>query len=90
MEISFDPAKRAKTLFERGLEFARADEVFRGRTYDRIDDRIDYGEERVISAGHLDGRMIVLVWTARGDARHVISMRKANEREQARFAAWLD
>ena len=90
MEISFDPAKRAKTLFERGFDFARADEVFRGRTYDRIDDRIDYGEERVITAGHLDGRMVVLVWTARGDARHVISMRKANEREQARFAAWLD
>nr|WP_295469009.1 BrnT family toxin [Mesorhizobium sp.] len=90
MRISFDPAKRAKTLVERGLDFARADEVFRGRTYDRIDDRIDYGEERVITAGHLDGRMVVLVWTARGDARHVISMRKANEREQARFAAWLD
>ena len=83
MKISFDPAKRSKTLIERGLDFARAVEVFRGRTYDRIDDRVDYGEERVITAGLLHGRMVGNVLTAPGDARHVISMRKANEREQA-------
>jgi hypothetical protein len=33
----------------------------------------------------LRGRMIVLVWTRRGNDRHVISMRKANEREKARY-----
>jgi hypothetical protein len=39
-----------------------------------------------MTVGHLRGRMVIVVWTARGDARHVISMRKANDREQARFA----
>jgi uncharacterized DUF497 family protein len=33
----------------------------------------------------LAGRMMIVVWTARGPARHVISMRKANEREQDRY-----
>jgi uncharacterized protein len=29
------------------------------------DDRFDYGEPRYISAGHLRGRMVVIVWTPR-------------------------
>lgn len=33
----------------------------------------------------LDGRMVVMVWTLRGEARRIISLRKANEREQARY-----
>jgi uncharacterized DUF497 family protein len=43
----------------------------------------------VISMGHLGARMVIVVWTQRGDARHVISMRKANEREERRFAERL-
>ena len=43
-------------------------------------------EERWITAGLLDNRLVVLVWTRRGRARRVISMRKVNAREQARFA----
>ncbi|WP_137151365.1 BrnT family toxin [Devosia sp. FKR38] len=88
MQISVDPAKR-KTLLESGLDFADAAIVFAGHTYDLIDDRFDYGEERVITVGRLDARMVVLVWTQRGPARHVISMRKANDREQARYGRFL-
>ncbi len=57
--------------------------------FERVDDRFDYGETRYITIGLLRGRMVVLVWTPRGAARHIISMRKANDREQARFAARL-
>jgi uncharacterized DUF497 family protein len=46
-------------------------------------------EEPFITLGFLDGRMVVLVWTLRGRSRRVISMRKANAREQARFASRL-
>ncbi|MHB8310385.1 MAG: BrnT family toxin [Metallibacterium sp.] len=49
------------------------------------DKRHDYGETRFISMGLLDARLVVLVWTPRGEARRIISMRYANEREQARF-----
>jgi uncharacterized DUF497 family protein len=82
MRITFDPNKRAWTLRERGLDFAEADEIFAGATADDIDLRKDYGETRIITAGYLRGRMMIVVWTARGDDRHIISLRKANDREQ--------
>ena len=61
---------------------ARAGEVFEDATLTLSDDRRDYGEERFISTGFLDGVMVVLVWTPRSGVRRIISLRKANEREQ--------
>ena len=81
MRITFDPAKRTKTLVEQGLDFADAAEVFAGRHTVQQDDRRDYGEARFSSAGLLRGRVVVLVWTPRGGARRIISMRFAHERE---------
>jgi uncharacterized DUF497 family protein len=68
-----------------GLDFEGAAELFRGDTLDFPDDRRDYGELRMLTVGHLRGRMVIVVWTPRWNARHVISMRKANAREKARF-----
>ena len=90
MKITFDPAKRLKTLADRGIDFADAAEVFKGPTLDSQDTRKDYGEPRIVSVGFLLGRMVIVVWTPRGDSRHIISMRKANEREQARFGQQLE
>ena len=85
MRISYDPAKRAKTLDERGLDFEDAPLIFADTVYEAPDDRFDYGELRVITVGYMRGRLAVMVWTPRGDARHIISMRKANDREKARY-----
>jgi len=79
--ISFDPAKRARTLRERGLDFRDAAFVFAGETFTFADQRRDYGETRNITVGFLAGRMIVVGWVPRGRIRHVFSIRKANERE---------
>jgi len=68
---------------------ARAAEVFEGPTLTVEDDRRDYGEERYITIGFLDQRMVVVVWTARNATRRIISMRKANEREQAHYGVRL-
>jgi uncharacterized DUF497 family protein len=84
-KITFDPAKRERTLRERKLDFADAAEVFAAETIDIPDTRWDYGETRINSVGHLRGRMVVICWTPRTDVRHVISMRKANDREKKRF-----
>lgn len=90
MLIEWDDDKRAATLAARGLDFVRAGEVFAGRHFTAQDMRADYPEARFITVGLLDGRMVVLVWTPRGEARRIISMRKANEREQARYGDRLD
>jgi len=86
MRIEFDPAKRMRCLAERDLDFARATEIFGGHHFTAPDLREGYDEPRFITVGQLDARMVVMVWTPRGAARRIISMRKANEREQARFA----
>lgn len=90
MEIEFDPEKRDKTLTERGLDFAGAGEVFACRHFTAEDTRVNYSEPRHITVGKLNGRMVVMVWTPRGEVRRIISMRKANEREQVRYAHRVD
>ncbi len=85
MEVTFDPSKRATTLEKRGLDFADAFEVFSGLTATKVDGRRDYGEVRQITAGYLRGRFVVLVWTERGTARHIISMRHGHDREERQW-----
>jgi hypothetical protein len=89
MRLTFDAAKRNKTLFERGLDFEDALVVFAGRTVEIEDRRKDYGERRIICYGMLEGRMVVVGYTPRGALRHVFSMRKANDREKNRLAPYL-
>jgi uncharacterized protein len=87
--ITFDRTKREKTLTERGLDFRRAKEVFQGVHLTRPDDRRDYSEQRFVSAGRLEERIVVIVWTPRGRARRIISMRKANKREIKKLSPQL-
>jgi uncharacterized protein len=82
VRVSFDPAKRLVTLQERGIDFATdAAKVLAGRVATVTDDRFDYGEIRFSTAGWLNGRMVTVIWTSRGDARHIISMRYCHARE---------
>ena len=85
MKITFDPAKRQAALNERGLNFADALFVFAGPTITVQDTRRDYGEVRFQTVGFLADRMVMVVWTPRNEARHVISMRKCNDREKANY-----
>ena len=81
MRITCDPAKRMRILQDRGLDMRRAAEIFASEHLTRADDRFDYGEARLVSAGWLDLRLVVFVWTPRGTARRIISMRHCHERE---------
>lgn len=85
MNITYDPAKRAVTLDLRGLDMADAGLIFDGPHVTFLDDRKDYGEARHITIGHLAGRMVFVAWTQRSDTCRIISMRKANEREQTLY-----
>jgi uncharacterized DUF497 family protein len=90
MQVEYDSAKRDKTLTERGLDFARAGDIFAGIHFTAPDVRTDYAEDRFVTAGMLDTRLVVVVWTPRGEVRRIISMRKANEREKALYTRYLD
>ena len=84
--ITYDPRKRGWTLAERGLDFEDARLVFDAPHFTTPDEREDYGEPRLICFGYLNGRMVAIAFTPRGEDLHVFSMRKANDREKARIA----
>jgi len=90
MRVTYDPDKRARTLLERGLDFEDAAIVFAGITVEVEDTRKDYGEPRIVCYGLLAGRIVVVGYTPRGADRHVFSMRKANDREQALVGPHLE
>ena len=79
-----------RSLQERGLNFALAAEVFAGVHFTGQDTRVDYVEDRFITVGWLNARLVVLVWTPRGEVRRIISMRKANDREKTLYASYLE
>jgi len=90
MRITWTEAKRVKTLQERDLDFARATEIFAGLHATRATHGGVGGEARFITAGFLDGRMVVLVWTPRSAARHIMSMRYAHAKEQKLWKEEMD
>ena len=90
MLIEFDPHKRAQTLRHRGLDFGDCAEAFAGLSYTFEDHRKSYGEKRFITLAFLGQRMVVIVWTPRGAARRIISMRKANGREIEKLSQTMD
>ena len=90
MDIEFDEEKRQQTLEHRGLDFHDSTLVFQQRTITLTDDRTAYGETRIQTIGLLNGRIVMVVWTPRGEARRIISMRKCNAREQYKYRELLD
>jgi uncharacterized DUF497 family protein len=81
MDVEYDPAKNARNIKDRKLSFDRARDLDWNSTHIRLDDRHDYGEQRWIALGLLDGRLHVLVFTETMTGIRVISFRKANARE---------
>ncbi len=85
MAITFDPAKNARNIAERGLSFERVAD-FDWETAVVIEDtRRDYGEPRLRVMARLDGRLHAAVVTPRGEDLRVISFRRANRREVRRY-----
>jgi uncharacterized DUF497 family protein len=81
MELEFDRAKSGRNLRERGLTFERARELLEGDPIVIEDARRDYHERRLIAYGNIAGRLHVCVFTMRGTAFRIISLRRASRRE---------
>lgn len=78
----WDKTKQQVNLSKHGLSFEDAALVFAGPCITFEDKRDDYGEDRFITLGQLAGRGVVISHTPRGQKTRIISMRKANNREQ--------
>lgn len=85
MRIDFDPAKSERNRKERGLPLNRAADFDFAHALLAADERKDYGEVRYVALGLLDGRLHVLCLTETQEGIRVISLRKANAREVARY-----
>ena len=86
MKIEFDPAKSAKNAKERGLPFELTAELDWRAARVWSDERRDYGEERYAALVPMSGRLYAVCYCIRGDARRIISFRKANRREEKFYA----
>ena len=82
MKCEWDEAKNRTNFAKHGLGFEDVERVFSGPCVTFEDDRLDYGEERLITLGLLAGRLVVVVHAPRKEGTRIISMRKGNRREQ--------
>jgi uncharacterized DUF497 family protein len=86
MLYEWDEEKNRTNLLKHGLDFTDAWEIFDAPMLVLLDDREDYGEERWIGIGLLRGRVVVVVYTERGeDTIRIISLRKALSYERTRY-----
>ena len=85
VEIEFDPEKNDRNVRERGISFEQARDFEWDGALVWRDTRRDYREERFIALGLIGERLHSLVFTVRGDAVRIISLRKANRREELRY-----
>ena len=83
----WDEAKRQRTLQDRGIDFADVVRFDFGTAVVKPDLRRDYGELRELALGMIDGRLHMLCFTRRGEVGRVISIRRANVREQRTWHA---
>src|ERR1700677_3606111 len=86
IKFEWDESKNQTNINRHGLSFNDAAELFDGLKLTKIDRRVHYGEDRYISFGFIKERLMVLVFAKRElDIVRIISLRKANKREQAYF-----
>jgi uncharacterized protein len=85
MKIDFDPEKNARNIELSGISFEDAVKFEWDSAAIIPDTRREYSESRYRAFGFIEGRLHALVFTPRGGAIRVISLRKANAREVLRY-----
>jgi uncharacterized protein len=84
--VEFDAAKSDKNHRNRGIGFKRFAEIDVDTAVAVEDTRNDYGKRRLRVLGRIDGKLYAAVITPRGEAIRVISLRRANKREERAYA----
>lgn len=85
MRIEFDPNKNQRNIEERQLSFEEAQFFDWTTAFIEPDLRKPYPEKRFIASGYLGERLHILIFTPITGGFRVISFRKANKREVAKY-----
>jgi uncharacterized protein len=87
MNFEWDENKRQTNLRKHGIDFVDVEEVFDGYTLTIEDDREDYGKQRFITLGMIQGRVVVVAHTEdeQTETIRVFSVRKATKYEQKKY-----
>jgi uncharacterized DUF497 family protein len=81
MRIEFDPAKNVANRAKHGVSLALAGELDWEAALVWIDDRFNYDELRMIALAPQTEILYYVAFVDRGEARRIISLRRANRRE---------
>ena len=85
MQIEFDQAKDAANPTKHGISLALADEFDWEAALVWVDDRVEYGELRMIALAPKTGILYYVAFVERGKIRRIISLRQANRREVTHY-----
>ncbi|MEH2058321.1 MAG: BrnT family toxin [Nostoc sp.] len=90
MKFEWDQQKNEVNIVKHELDFADAYRIFRLPLRISLDNRQDYGEDRLIGLGMLDGRIVVVVFTELDEETiRIISLRKALPYERKHYEQYL-
>ncbi len=89
IKFEWDDNKNQVNIEKHGISFDDAVSVFDNPFFERIDDRIDYGEIRHILLGRLDNNTVVVVYTKRNRSIRLISARQANKNERETYQTFI-
>jgi uncharacterized DUF497 family protein len=88
VDIEFDPAKARANLRKHRVSLADAEQALRDRQAITIEDPDAEGEQRFVTLGaDMLGRLLVVVYTLRGDRIRLISARKTSKVEARQYHA---
>lgn len=85
MEFEWDENKRQSNLSKHGIDFVDAAKIFNRPVLERVDNRYDYEETRIVALGEVNGVVLFVVYTWRGEIRRIISARRATKRERNKY-----
>lgn len=85
MHFEWSEQKRLGNIRKHGIDFVGVDALFLGFTVTVPDERFAYSEQRFITLGLLNQRVVVVAHTETPDTIRIISIRKAYRHEQKAY-----
>ena len=86
MTFEWDETKNRANVRKHGFDFVDAEEMFRGALLIRPDTSEEYGEERWVGIGMIQGRVVFVAFAERPqETIRIISLRKADHEEREQY-----